>query len=237
MSEGSSSPIHSEPPMAIDPPRPADEPLNPYAAPEALGKAEIEPEIIGGDAEVIRRKHIQHEVLIRSIGWFYYIIAFFGMIITAIAVLDSTSRGIAGEPIDRMERVVRLLNALPFAGLTVFLVLIGHGLRTFKNWAHWVNVALTGIGLVAVAIIGVLNVHAIPTIGVMILGLGGLILGSVMALHASSRAELIFSKDYRRIIEATPRVKPKFSPIAWIALGVVVLIGFAIVEALNHQGN
>ena len=218
------SPIHSEPPMAIDPERPDVEPFDPYAAPESLGRPEIEPEMIGGDAEILRLEHIQHEASVRSIGILLYLgtiaVAIFAFV-TAVLIVVTEFYLDEGPNVDSIVPGIILIGI--YAAFSAVFYVIGRGLRMLKEWARWIVMALDGIGLAGLAISAVLGSLDDPLVGLLALGVGGLIPGYILYVLAAPKAGVVFSPEYRWVVEATPHVKPRTSPLLWLILLVLLL--------------
>ena len=123
----------------------AFEEINPYAPPEAT-LTELEPFDLGGDlaeVEAIRRKHLNHEASVRSIGSLHYfgaVVGFFigfcddrdGLVVTA-------SNRLPGECLcsPRSSLFYLVLGGLQLA--------LGIGLRRLQSWARWTDVAFIAV--------------------------------------------------------------------------------------------
>ena len=223
--------------MASDPySRPPSDPINPYAAP-AADLADLEPVGIEGlaEAESIRRKYLNHEASIRSLGTLHYLAAFFG-ILGAFGLFVTL---VMRNPMNR-DGVPILWGALAFyVVLSALHLALGHGLRALKTWARWTEVVLVSISLVFVmfGVIGVVvlavtgNPAALP--GVIVYALGGLFSAYVLYLFVSAKGAMVFSPEYRAIIEKTPHVKYRTSLLVKIVLLVfVAVIALGVVAAL-----
>jgi hypothetical protein len=213
--------------------RTADE--NPYAPPQApiggAGQAEVPSDM--AEAEAIRRTYLSHEASIKSIGSLHYLGVVLGVLGLGMFVFGALSRN--GE-------VAEGINSAPFIGAVVYLLVIvsinlvlGIGLTGLKPWARWIEVTLTSILLVIYLLAAVLNtVTNVPAFRPMIGAflVTSLILSYVLYLLLLKKGSMVFSPEYRLIIERTPHIKYKTS---WIVKGclivLVVVIGFAIVAA------
>ena len=172
---------------------------NPYQAPVTFDDP-LSTASQGGDAESIRRAHIKHEAQVKSIGSLYWIGAAFILI------------GLFFLPVSNMKRDDWTGLAV-LAGLLVFQIVVGAGLRRLKPWARVASIILSALGLLAFPIGTIINLIILIILG-------------------SKKNRVVFSQDYQAIIAATPHVKYKTSKIVWIALGIFVLIVLAIAVAL-----
>lgn len=100
-------------------------------------------------------------------------------------------------------------NPVDIGGLLIlvltacFLLAVAIGLWRLQTWARWIAVVLAFPGLLAVP-------------------LGTLINGYILYLLLTAKGSMIFSKEYRKIIEATPHIKYQSSKIV-LALLVLLL--------------
>ncbi len=97
------------------------------------------------------------------------------------------------------------LVALFFFLLAGAQIWTGIGLRQLKTWARIVSGILSGIGLLGFP-------------------LGTLINGYILYLLFSKKGAVVFSDEYKRVIEQTPHIKYRTSVIVWILLGLVLLL-------------
>jgi hypothetical protein len=224
--------------MSSDPreptPRTADD--NPYAPPQApIGgarSAEVPSDM--AEAEAIRRAYLSHEASVKSIGSFHYLGAVFGAIGLGLMILRALSgNGEMDEGLSSAPFVVAVVYLLVI--LSINLVM-GIGLTGLKPWARWTEITLTSI-LLLIYLLGtvVAAVGNSPARGPVI---GGalvilLILSYILSLLLSKKSSMVFSPDYRLIIERTPHIKYRTS---WIVKGclivLVLVIGFGIVAAI-----
>ena len=182
--------------------------INPYAPPKAQVE-DVEP--FAGEADAIRREHIQREAAIRSIGTLYYLGG--GVLLfAAVAVLV----GVGGRP---------LKGGLPVAVLSVICLAFGlgfiflaRGIRSLRPWAR--------ITAIVLAILGLLRPPA-----------GTLINVYILYLLFSEKGRRIFESDYPEIIAATPDVKSRTSIVVWVFLGILVLVLLAAVAVSVFSGR
>ena len=189
---------------------------NPYAPPEAdLGEAAAAAPDDLAEAEAVRRAHITHETLIKSLSALHLIGAVFGflwLIAFAAVVVPHIDRTEDSGPAP--------LFVLIFTGINLAL---GLGLRGLRPWARWVDVALNGISL----LLCVLSV--IPAVlwgggGPDVAGVALVFLimpGFVLYLLISPKAAVVFSPGYKDIIARTSHVKMKMS---WLATGCLIVL-------------
>jgi hypothetical protein len=182
---------------------------NPYAAP----RANIERAEIGGEAETIRKEHINTEASIQAVGRLYLLGCFLTML-TFIAV-------IVGATLSRSEGTFTLISFLPSAIALLCISALygaaGFGLRKLKPWARTVATIVSVIGLLGFPI-------------------GTLISGYILYLLWSKKGRVIFTSDYQDVIAATPHIKYKTSLLVWIILGIVILLVVAAIALPLMRG-
>jgi hypothetical protein len=225
--------------MSSDPNEPtihrADD--NPYAPPQAPigGAASADVPSDMAEAESIRRTYLSHEASVKSIGSLHYLGVALGVMGLAVIIFRGLSR--KGEIDEGM-------NSAPFVGAVLYFLVIvsinlvmGIGLTGLKPWARWTEVILTSILLLiyllaavgAVALTQGRAVGPAETSGMLVMSA---ILSYILYLLLSKKGSMVFSPEYRLIIERTPYIKYRTS---WIVKGclivLVVVIGFGIVAA------
>ena len=109
--------------------------------------------------------------------------------------------------------------SLRVAGLVYMLlgggvVVVGVGIRGLQRWVRVPVGVLSGLGLLAVPI-------------------GTLLNGYALYLVFGRKGRVVFSPDYQEIVERTPHLRQRTSPLV-IALGLLILglIGFWVLRAL-----
>jgi hypothetical protein len=172
---------------------------NPYAAP-AAAPGDLP---LLNDPEAVRREHIAHEASVRSIGTLYLL----GAIGLTGCTLFYAYAMVSGGPLAE-ESAWSLVGFL--AVMTALHFWLGSGLRKLKKPARAVAAILTAIGLIGIPI-------------------GTIISAYVLYLLMSRKGNMVFSPEYKQIIEITPNVKYKTSKVVWIVLGVFALVLIAIV--------
>lgn len=164
-----------------------------------------EGETANSAAEAIRLEHLKHEASVKSIGLLYYLggaalIVFF--IIAANFSTVPTSR--LGGPLASFLAFILIL-------VGVGQIVVGTGLRRLRSWARIPTGILSGLGLLSFPI-------------------GTLINAYILYLVFSRKGKMVFSEEYRAVMEQTPHIKYRTSILVWILIGLVVLvIGFALV--------
>ncbi|GAB5404201.1 MAG: hypothetical protein Aurels2KO_24320 [Aureliella sp.] len=195
---------------------------NPYAAPAGATNSSYaspyQSHLASADAESIRRAHIQHEASIRRIGTLQQIGALFSVVYVIVGIyflIAAPKMGVEpGDPNEPPAYFTRIfgLGMAVFSGLiSALLWWVGDGLKRFKNTQRTVATVLLAIGLISIPI-------------------GTLINGYFLWLLHSQKGNTIFSPEYRRIIKATPHVKPGMSCLLKALLALLaVCILFALV--------
>ncbi len=104
-----------------------------------------------------------------------------------------------------------ILMAIFFLGLAGVQIWVGLGLRRLKPWARVPTAILSGFGLLGFPV-------------------GTLINAYILYLVLCEKGRMVFSEEYRRVIQVTPHIRYKTSIVVWILLGVLLLLmGFVFV--------
>jgi hypothetical protein len=173
--------------------------INPYAPP----KAQVEDVVpFAGEADAIRREHIQREAAIRSIGILYYL-GGGGLVLAAIGFLA----GFGGKQLSGGLPVA--LFGVIFLVFGLGMIFVGRGIRSLRPWAR--------ITAIVLAILLLLRPPA-----------GTLINIYILYLLFSEKGRRIFESDYPEIVAATPDVKSRTSIVVWVFLGILVLVLLAV---------
>ena len=144
--------------------------------------------------EAIRNEHLSHEASVQSIGILYLLGAVFLLIVGTIALVA----GLTEEP-------AALLSAAICLGLGIVQFLVGIGLRRLSPVSRIPGILLSVIGLIAFPI-------------------GTIINGYILYLLLSKKGVMVFSDEYKSIIQQTPHIKYKTSIVVWIFLGLLLLV-------------
>jgi hypothetical protein len=218
---------------------PDDEP-NPFRAPEArIGDYAVDPidSVLGGEAESIRRRYIQHEADVRSIGGLYYLFLFFTVIFTIALITMGTGmipmpQTNPANPSGNILRGVFLGLGIFYFLLSILLAFVAHGLRALQTWARW-----TAVGMTCFSFLGILvnSINAArnmsPIAGVITFVVSSLIPGLTLYILLASGNSVVFSASYKEVIRKTPYVKPGTSMVVKLILAIIVgsvLIGCII---------
>ena len=170
--------------------------INPYAPP----KAQVEDVVpFAGEADAIRREHIQREAAIRSIGILYYL-GGGGLLLGAVAFIG----GFAGRRPTGGGVSVAVIGVFILA-FGLGFIFLGRGIRSLRPWAR--------ITAIVLAILGLLRPPA-----------GTLINIYILYLLFSEKGRRIFESDYPEIVAATPDVKSRTSIVVWVFLGILLLV-------------
>jgi len=188
---------------------------NPYTAPSAEleGLTVVDPE----GAEADRRAHIGVERGLKSIGFVYILggvfslLGFLSLLFIGVGVL------VGGGGAEAVDEVVFFAGLSTFYGVTGGLsIWVGRGLRR-RN---------TAVRIVA-SVLAVLSLISIPV---------GTVIGAYLLwLMWSAKGKRVFAEDYQAVIDATPHVVVRTSPVVWVVVGLLVL-GISTVVVLGLLG-
>jgi hypothetical protein len=169
--------------------------INPYASPGTA--ASIVPEATG--AEAIRRKYLNHEQSVKSIGLLYMLGAIFMVPFGAFLFVN----GFSEQP--QSPSVSSPIVGLVYLALGILQGARAVGLRRLSPWARIVSSVFSVIGLIGVPI-------------------GTVISAYILYLLLSQKGVYIFSDEYRRIVAETPHIKYRTSIIVVILVVFLVLL-------------
>lgn len=166
--------------------------FNPYAAPKA--------EVITQDteAEVIRRKHINHEASIKSVGCLYGVVA-----IAMVIILVTIGSSLVDESLWAVGLVL---------GLGLLAAALARGLRNLRRWA----------GVLAAVWSGILIILGIPDLPESSIQM--IISVYILWLMVSPKGLFVTSLDYQIVIAQTPHVKRRTSVLVWVLLILLLAI-------------
>lgn len=213
-----------------------DEPeLNPYAPPQApIGQP---PELVGDDlaqAEAMRRMYISHEASVKSIGSLHFLAACVtSLLLVWLAWLVSQEGRLSAR-----DRFGLGGGMLIYVALIAFNGALGIGLTGLKTWARWVEVVLVGLSLLMMFAGMGLGFYMMSRGGPMggtmvgptlVYGIVALIPVYVLYLLLSQKGAVVFSPEYRVVIERTPHIEKKTSSLVLfllLLLGGLILVVF-----------
>jgi hypothetical protein len=115
-------------------------------------------------------------------------------LLASLGMFKSSARGVSNAGVGVL-----------FLGLGAVQIWTGLGLRRLQPWARVPSGILSGLGLLGFPI-------------------GTLINGYILYLLFSKKGTMVFSEDYKRIIEETPHIKYRTSIVVWICLGLLLLL-------------
>lgn len=144
-------------------------------------------------ADEIRRTHLSHEASVQSVGSLYY----FAAAVSPIAGLSPILRGV---PSERQHWIA--------LGLFLILALV------YFQLGRWFR-SLNPKGRLPGTILSIIGLLAFP--------IGTLINAYILYLIHSARGRMVFSPEYRAVIEATPHIQYRLSKVAWVAIGLLIL--------------
>jgi hypothetical protein len=177
------------------------EPFNPFASPLTDSRP-LSVDHHDSDAELIRRKHLNHEASIQGFGSLFTIGGVF-LALAAIVTLVGSADALA----------VALAVTLFLGAIAALYLYVGVGLRNLNPAVKMPATILLAIGLLGFPI------------GTIINGYG------LYLLH-SEKGNFILSERYAKIRRQTPHIKYKTSIIVWIFVGllgaVILLALFAV---------
>jgi hypothetical protein len=198
-----------------------DSQQNPFQSPQAdISDSEFTLRGQGGERdqelERIRRKYLNHEASVRSVGLLYYLAAAL-MVIAAITPL-AMPFGIFYLQI--------FIAVFCFVFCLAFGV-VGYGLQKLERWVR-IPVTIFGVLGIVGGIRGLVNPGAGGPIGPVI----GLLLNIyVLAIVWSEKGTYVLSDEYRAVIAATPYIKYKTSLLIKILAGLLlffILLGLLV---------
>jgi hypothetical protein len=206
---------------------PKAEKVNPYAPPGTL-IGDFEP-IDAGDlaeAEEVRRTYLGHEASIKSLGMIHHVAAFL-FVIAAFSLLSVLAVRTPAESDAVTALAVGMGVSLVLGALNLAL---GAGLQGLRPWARRTEMILVAIAL-ANSLLGAVLVASsslnwdASTVAAIVACLAiGLIPGYVLHLLRSTRGAMVFSREYREIIERTPHIKYETSLALVFVLAIIVLL-------------
>ncbi len=207
--------------------------LDPFRAPSSPIDL-LSPAPGGLDPVALRRIGLRRERVIRSLGLVLYLLAAWllvfclGSVPRTIGLMTGSARFIDAE----MGRRV-MVRGFWFAGIGIVLgagvIALGSGLRRLSSRARWVAVLLATVLLAwvveSVTRLGLRDIRSVLSIEQLILaGLPGVFLGTILLLLLARPAGMIFDEPYRIAVLATPELRPGPGRGAKILLGLMILV-------------
>jgi hypothetical protein len=193
-----------------------DDDFNPFQAPEAAVKG---PTLIDGaanlqEAELIRRKYLNHEASVKAIAWLDFLwalllvpVGFITMLI-GLGVVPATAIW-DGE----VEKVAMAPGGAFVLAIGVLFALVGVGLRKLRPWARITQ----GVLSILVVLRGLLLLNPSAL-------LGFLIPAYIAYLVFSEKGRMVCSPEYQRVIAATPHIKYRTHWLVKLLVAVLLLL-------------
>ena len=151
-----------------------------------------------GNSEVerTRNQYLNHEASVQSIGTLYVLGGFLGCL-SVLGVGAAAFGGGVGAP--------EALIALFILALCGCQLATGIGLRQLKPWARIVATILSAIGLLGIPIGTLISIY-------------------FLYLLQSKKGAVVFSPEYREVIDATPHIKYRTPVIVWILVLLLLAV-------------
>lgn len=173
--------------------------INPYAPPVAT----VEEAEVGGDAERIRREHLNVETNLKTLGFLQLLGGFLAIPASMLLLLMTA----AGEQLDAEG----LGFAVGVLGIGTLSLVSGFLLRKLSPRARVPATIVAALGLLQVPVGTVIN-------------------GWLLVLMYGAKGRRVLSDEYQEIVLATPHVKHRTSPAVWVVVAMMVgglLLGLA----------
>ncbi|MBY0395360.1 MAG: hypothetical protein K2X91_02675, partial [Thermoleophilia bacterium] len=201
----------------------------PRAAPRGGARAAAAPES-QEEAEQIRRAHLGHESSIRTLGALH-LIGFGGYLVGLGVLAYQVIRDgkVPGTPVE-----VAAFLALVTLALSIMLAL-GLGLRRLRPWARWVEAVLIVVFNVPNLIMVLVGANSVGE-GLLVALLGSLIPAYLLYLLLSPKGRMVFSPEYRAIIERTPDVRFRSGCGSALLLLAILLAVIIVIVAFGVLG-
>lgn len=149
----------------------------------------------------LRKAHIGHEANVQGIGVLFRLGGF-------LALLIALFQGAISFSAVRIDSTL-FFGALAFAAVGIFQIVVGEGLRKLRPWSRIVAAILSMIGLLAFPI-------------------GTLVGPYFLYLLLSKKGAMVFSEEYRKVIETTSHVRYQTPVVLWVIL-LALLAAFAAI--------
>jgi hypothetical protein len=172
----------------------------------------------GRSAEQVRKEYLSHEASLKSVG-LLYLLGGGILILSGGSVLVSGLIGLMSRESKGADLTIGALIGLFILAWSGVQIWIGLGLRRLERKVR-IGVTLFSI------------------LGLIVFPIGTLINGYILYLLHSKKGKVVFSEPYRQVIAATPQIRYRTSPIAWLALAalVLVLVVIAVLATFHSSG-
>jgi hypothetical protein len=189
---------------------------NPYAN---TTSAEIVRPDAASEVELIRKRFLNHEASVQSIGTLYVLGSIFGILGSGVVLFGGISAAFAPDDpsvppgAKVMGAVIVLSIGIAFLAISILQFWVGVGLQKLKPWTRIAGIVLAAIGLLGFPI-------------------GTLISAYFLYLLVSKKGVYVFSDEYCQIREQTPHIRYKTSIILWIFVALIVILALIAVIGL-----
>lgn len=176
--------------------------INPFQAPGVIQALDTAPRNADELALAlqIREEHLRHETSLKAIGALFLLVG----VLFGIAGFQYLYKASAGG------RNLPLTAILPLLVLMLLFFTTGIYVRLLSRWA-W------------------LPLGAILFLGLLLFPLGTLINGYVIYLFLCRKGRTVFSPSYQRVIELTPQLQYRTSP---VLIAMVIMLAIVIVTGV-----
>jgi hypothetical protein len=200
---------------------------NPYRAPRAdTGPAAAGVPDLQENVEEIRKTHLGREASIKSLGTMHLLAAGLEVLLLLGSIAYFFLANFARLDAEGVILIALIVGYSFSASLNYAL---GSGLRKLKPWARWTESVFMAIGLFVALLLCAIDLITQDYEELFGSGLGGLFLAYLLYLLVSPKAAVVFSREYREVIEKTPHLKYRTSVLVKIAAALLLgLIGLAI---------
>jgi hypothetical protein len=196
---------------------------NPYS-PSGSSYSNITPDanVDLTQAELIRKSHLSHEASLQSIGCLYLLGGICGIFLGLFYI--GTGIALVGNVLPQQQGGQQIDGQAPGV-VAIGLGVVALALSCFQLYAGRSMQTLNASGKIAAIIISVIGLLGFPC--------GTLISVFALYLLLSSKGEMIYSPQYKEIIQATPHIRYQTSIIVWIFLFILLgLLGFGFIAAM-----
>lgn len=159
-----------------------------------------------GEADRIRNEHLKHEASVKSVGLLYYLGGAVMLVLGLVSFLAVGRSQASGTTAGAV------LTGLLLAALGAGQIVVGSGLRGLRKWARIPTGILSGFGLLGFPLGTVINAY-------------------ILYLVFGEKGKMVFSEEYRLVVEQTPHIKYRTSVVVWVLLALLIgLLGIAMVS-------
>lgn len=177
---------------------------NPYASPSlGDGSAPLSSE------EATRQQFLKHETAVKSISSFLLLGALFGLLMCPFVLLG----GIRGLRDDPEAAIFSIVLGCLFLFVGIVQVATAFGIRRLEPWARTIATILSVFYLLAIPIGTLISIYC-------------------LYLLLSQKGAVVFSEEYKRVIDQTPHVRYKTSVVVIVLVVLLVSLLTGLIVAL-----